>query len=109
MITYTLSIAYMNTELVDGDLQNVVSNCRWTLSAIDDNTPPNQFSVSRTTTFGQPDPENFIPYNELTEDIVKGWIYSSTTYMDAQVFVMNKIFQLQTSNTKVLPLPWAEA
>lgn len=107
MITYTLTINYMNTELVEGELTNVVSGVSWAMSAQDDSTPPNSFSVNRTTSFGAPDPENFVPYNELTEDIVKSWIYSTTEYMNTQVFLMNKIYQLQQSNTKVLPLPWS--
>lgn len=107
MITYVLTILYLNTELVEGQLENVVSAAGWTMAASDDMDPPNTYSVRGTNTFPKPDPQNFTPYDQLTEETVKNWIYSSDGYISVKAFLATKIGELQESNNKVLPLPWA--
>ena len=55
-------------------LQDVVYTIHWVLTAENENGTT--ASAIGTKTISDPNPENFIPYNELTEEIVVGWLTS---------------------------------
>lgn len=69
--TYTWGIANLERHLDDG----VVYTSHWTLSAERTTAAGDTFTAGSygSVGFGDPDPENFIPYDELTPETVIGW------------------------------------
>lgn len=103
--TYEYKILGMRVIQSAGDLQDVVYELDWQLQATD-----GVFVAfySNTSKVGAPDPENFIPFDELTEDDVKAWLPDPLTdsmklYLDDHLWR-----QHAASQAVAKPLPWAE-
>lgn len=90
-----------------GELENVVYNVAWRVFASDGTV---ETSVYGANTLGAPTGENFIPYSELTEETVLGWVYSA---MGEEQKVMTENSAISAVELilapKVVskPLPWA--
>jgi len=101
--TFTTTITAMYT-LQQPD-PNYVVNALWEVTGVDDTYTA---SIGGNTQFDSQQSETFIPYNELTEAIVIGWIPESQM-TSAQACVQGQIDSMITppvspSNTA---LPWA--
>jgi hypothetical protein len=87
------------------------------LTGIDTNGFSGSFTGATPFTLDQIDPDNFVPYNELTEEMVLSWIkeYVSgsnrvTNYWDHISDRINKQIEEKTSiisNVEAVNLPWA--
>ena len=106
MTTFTTTINAMYT-LQQPD-PNYVVNVLWTVTGVDgDHTA----SIGGNTQFDSSQaPENFIPYQNLTPEIVTGWI-PPEQIASAQACVQGQIDSMisppvSPANT---PLPWATA
>jgi hypothetical protein len=103
MTTFTTRITAMYT-LQQPD-PNYVVNALWEVTGVDgDHTA----SIGGNTQFDSQQSETFIPYNELTEEIVIGWI-PENQITNAQACVQGQIDSMITppvspANTA---LPWA--
>lgn len=108
MTTYNWAITNLYTKTVDG-LQDYVLIAMYTVTGVD-----GEFSVSlnNTASFSVNDGSAFIPYADLTEEIVLGWIQeelgetgilSITACIDGQI-ESQKNPPVTPQNT---PLPWA--
>ena len=106
MTTFTTTINSMYT-LQQPDPDYVV-NVLWTVTGVDG---ANTASIGGNTQFSSSQaPETFIPYDQLTEATVLGWI-PANQIDSAQACVQGQINSLITppvspANT---PLPWAPA
>lgn len=103
--TYEHKILGMRVIQSAGDLQNVVYEIDWQLQATD-----GLFVAfySNTSKVSAPDPDNFIPFDDLTEDDVKAWLPDPLTedmrrYLDEQLWRQNAASQVVAK-----PLPWVE-
>ena len=85
---------------------NYVVNVLWTVTGVDgDHTA----SIGGNTQFDSSQaPENFIPYNELTPQIVTGWI-PPEQIASAQACVQGQIDSMITPpvSPENTPLPWS--
>ena len=105
MTTFTTTINAMYT-LQQPD-PNYVVNVLWTVTGVDGS---NTASIGGNTQFDSSQaPENFIPYDQLTPQIVTGWI-PPEQIASAQACVQGQIDSMinppvSPQNT---PLPWAE-
>lgn len=105
-IEYTWAVTSM--KVVDTvDLENVVIQTYWTKTGIDEDGNEGIFTGATPLPYSSLDPENFVPYDQLTQEIVIGWIQQSLTdqtHIDEQI-------QKQINNKKnpvvEKPLPWA--
>ena len=104
MTTFTTTINAMYT-LQQPD-PNYVVNALWTVTGVDgDNTA----SIDGNTVFdSSQQPANFIPYDQLTESTVIGWI-PAEAIASAQANVQGQIDSMITPpvSPQNTPLPWA--
>ena len=101
--TYTWTIDAMYT-LQQPD-PNYVVNVLWTLTGVDGTTTA---SIGGNTMFDSNQSGTFIPYDQLTEAIVIGWI-PETQITSAQQCVQGQIDSQITPpvSPENTPLPWA--
>ena len=105
MTTFVTTITQMYT-LQQPD-PNYVVNALWEVTGVDGS---NTASIQGNTQFNSQQATPFIPYDQLTETIVIGWIPESAI-TSAQACVQGQIDSMITppvspSNT---PLPWSQA
>jgi hypothetical protein len=86
---------------------NAIIQTYWTKTGVDEQGNKGMFSGATPFSPSSIDPENFIPYDQLTEEIVLGWIQavvvgSYAEHVDAQIQK-----QIDALKIKEEPLPWA--
>jgi len=70
-ITYTWKVTSVKKGNVDS-LSDVVLNVRWEKKGVDGDGNEGKFQGA--TPFAAPHESSFVPYNELTEEIVLNWV-----------------------------------
>jgi hypothetical protein len=115
-LTYEWKITQIKKTTNDS-VDNAIIGTRWEVKGIDANGNDGLFTGATPFTLDQIDPDNFIPYNELTEETVLSWIkeYVSgsnrvTNYWDHISDRINKQIEEKTSiisNVEAVNLPWA--
>jgi hypothetical protein len=103
MTTFTTTITAMYT-LQQPDPQYVV-NVLWEVTGVDGEYTA---KIGGNTTFDSNQAETFIPYADLTEAIVIGWI-SEQAMASAQACVQGQIDSMITPpvSPQNTPLPWS--
>ena len=100
-------INQMDSLPVDGDLKDFVINVHWNRNAKETINGVEYFaSVYGSQSFSKDDVTNFIPYENLTYDIVCGWLDAS---MDVEALDLNLDAQIENQVNPpviVLPLPF---
>jgi hypothetical protein len=86
---------------------NAIIQTYWTKTGVDEQGNEGVFSGATPFPPSSIDPDTFIPYDQLTEEIVLGWIQavvvgSYAEHVDAQI--QKQIDQLKVKDE---PLPWA--
>lgn len=91
----------------DGDLTDFVVNVHWSRNATELVNEKEYFaSVYGTCSFSKDDVTNFIPYEDLTYEIVCGWLDGS---LDVEALDLNLDAQIENQVNPpivVLPLPF---
>lgn len=85
---------------------NAIIQTYWTKTGVDEQGNEGVFSGATPFPPSSIDPENFIPYDQLTEEIVLGWIQavvvgSYEEHVNAQIQK-----QIDALKIKEEPLPW---
>jgi hypothetical protein len=105
-MTYTWKI----TEVKTADTENVtdaVVQTYWEKIGTDENGNEGVFPGATPFPQSSINPENFVPYTELTEEIVLGWI-QNVVVGDYEEHVNNQIQkQINLKSIKEPDLPWA--
>ena len=103
MTTFTTTITAMYT-LQQPD-PNYVVNALWQVTGVDGEYTAN---IGGNTTFDSNQAETFIPYDQLTEAIVIGWI-PENAMTSAQACVQGQIDSMITPpvSPQNTPLPWS--
>lgn len=103
MTTFTTTITAMYT--VQQPDPNYVVNAIWEVTGVDGQYTA---SIGGNTMFDSQQSEAFIPYNELTETIVIGWI-PPEQIASAQACVQGQIDSMITPpvSPENTPLPWS--
>jgi len=86
---------------------NTIIQTYWTKTGVDEQGNEGVFSGATPFNPADIDPENFIPYDQLTEEIVLGWIQS--VVVGSYEEHVNSQIQKQIDDKKVKDevLPWA--
>ena len=105
-MTYTWKITGVKT--VDtGSVTDAVIHTYWEKTGTDENGNEGTFSGATPFLQSSINPENFVPYAQLTEEIVLGWI-QATVVGNYQEHVNEQIQkQIDGKNVKQPDLPWA--
>jgi hypothetical protein len=100
-------INQMDSLPTDGDLKDFVINVHWTRkTSVIANGVEYFASVYGAQSFSKDDVANFIPYEDLTYDIVCGWLDAS---IDVEALDLNLDAQIENQVNPpivVLPLPF---
>jgi hypothetical protein len=97
-------ITQLWTKPVEGSLTNVVVTAAWTCIGTQDG-----FSASTygTADFVAPDPAQFVPYPDITQDEVLGWVWASGVDKQAnEDIIAAQLNNLINPPVVTLPLPW---
>jgi hypothetical protein len=105
--TYTWAVVAMKAYPEQAGYQNVVCGVNWTCAGVDGNF---SYSYYGGTSVELDPNEPFIPYDQLTEDEVIGWVQSALGPEGiAEVYaeIDAQIASQQNAPTS-LPLPWTD-
>ena len=97
-----LNIVQLDRSLPDG----VVVTCHWTASLTDGDYTASSYGAEG---FNQksPDDPDFIPYEDLTEEVVKGWVMDKIG-ADIEAGLEAQI-EAQKNPTSAKGLPWSDS
>ena len=97
-------IEKLETQLVNGSLTNVVITAYWRCSAVLDGFYGTVWGYKHLTPVN---PDDFIPYNELTQEQVLNWIWADGVNKElAEKQVLSQIELQKNPPVTVLPNPW---
>jgi hypothetical protein len=89
------------------DQPNTIIQTYWTKTGTDEEGNEGTFAGATPFTSSSIDPDTFVPFNQLTEEIVLGWIQAVVVgnyeeHVNAQI-------QKQIDSQRIIeePLPWA--
>ena len=105
--TISWNIANLERETED----NFVFTAHWTVSAVDSESSEDEepFSAGAYGSIGLERPENLIPYENLTEEIVVGWVKEKMGEEAVESVESALLAQIaeQKAPTKASGKPWA--
>lgn len=79
-LTYTWKLIFLRKKNID-NLASVIFQTHWQKIGADENGNTGAFAGTTEFDLTKVDPNNFVPYDQLTEALVLGWIQAS---IDAQ-------------------------
>jgi len=111
-LTYTWAVTSLK-KTTDGSVDNFVVQSTWTCTGTDEDGDSGTFNGATPFPLSTVDPATFIPYEDLTEADVLGWIQavvvgSYKDHVDAQI---NKQIALEKDPVVDVPngdFPWEE-
>lgn len=110
-LTYSWTLNSIKVQNQD-PLQNVIIQTTWTLTGTDASNNSGIFSGATPLT--APDANTFIPFNQVTEDLVMKWVsdevFSQNTYVQhINEQIINQINLIENPEITVDPnnFPWA--
>jgi hypothetical protein len=100
-------IAQLNCAVESEGLQNVINVIHWNYNATKVDGDKTYFAGTYgSSNVAQPNPQNFTPYADVTEQEVINWLEEILPVEDMQLSLENNI-ALQINPIEVtLPLPW---
>ena len=99
------SIGALDCKVSEDNLSDVVYNVHWRCSATEDGYSA---SVYSTCSLPAPDPANFTPYADLTQEEVLNWIWANGVDKAGTEAAVQQQIELQKNPVVVSPpLPWA--
>ena len=107
MTTITWTVTAMDCYPQEDNLTDVVFNVHWTCSGVDGEYNGSVYSTCSVPLSGE---GTFIPYAQLTQDQVLGWIWANGVDQAATEAAVNQQIANQINPPVVTPpLPWAQA
>lgn len=107
MATATWSIANLERKLPDGDTppEGQVYTAHWTVNLEDQGETVGAYG---SVGFGDPDPGNYTPFDQLTEDQVIGWVKSALgdEQVDSIETALAEQIQQKLNPTSAAGVPW---
>jgi len=103
--TYKLNIVKLDVKVLDNGLSDVVYVVHWKYTAT---TQDEKFTstTSGIANIASPDPENFIPFEDLTQSQVEGWVESAVDLEKFREALDDIILEKQTPTTELKDVPW---
>lgn len=103
--TYKLNIVKLDVKVLDNGLSDVVYVVHWKYTAT---TQDEEFTstMSGVANIPSPDPENFIPFENLTQSQVEDWVESAVDLEKFKNTLDNIILEKQTPTTELKDVPW---
>ena len=110
MTEFKWVIAALNCAVEKDGLPNVINVIHWRYQATQVDGDKTWFAETYgASSVGQPNPQNFVPYEDVTEAEVISWL-EQILPMEAMQASLEANIALQINPVEVtLPLPWAPA
>lgn len=110
-LTYTWAITSLK-KTTDGNISNVVVQTNWTCTGTDADGDSGTFNGATPFPLSSVDPDNFIPYEELTEANVISWIQAVVVgaykeHVDAQILKQIALIKDPVVEVPSNELPWS--
>lgn len=88
---------------MEGTLEKVVKYIKWIRNAEED-----EYKASNSATFicGDPDPNNYTPYDQITEEQVIQWLEAGLNMQTIDGALENMINEQKAPKTEILPNPF---
>lgn len=102
-------ISQLNCAVESEGLPNVINVIHWRYQATQVDGDKTYFAETYgASSVGQPNPQNFVPYEDVTEAEVVGWL-TEILPVGAMQASLEANIALQINPTEVtLPLPWSQ-
>jgi hypothetical protein len=97
MVQYIWNFSSINVSNCEG-LDNVVVSVDWNLKAIEGDFSANTAS---TVSLEKPDAENFIAYENVTEEILQSWVEKAINYDAVERIKNNLVLQINLANGSI--------
>jgi hypothetical protein len=103
------TVSAMDCKVSEDNLSDVVYCVHWRVSKTEvDGDKTYSASVYSTCSVPGPNPASFVPYDQLTQDEVLGWIWANGVDKDATEAAVAQQIENQKNPPIVAPaLPWA--
>jgi hypothetical protein len=105
--TYTWSVKKMTAHAKEGNFENIIHSVEWDCSATDD---VDTVATSGTQAIEFNAGSSFTPSNQLTEQLVVGWVKTAMgqqTVSAVQSQLDAQLQEVKTPETVNIALPWA--
>lgn len=103
MVTFEYKVESIKVIQTVGELENVVYEVEWRIDATDGTYSAFYANSNRVS---DPDPNNFTPFESLTETIVKSW-YPSPLTQEMERYLTDLVEQKAlNAQGQYQPLPW---
>jgi len=110
MITYKWIFSAFDCKISENGMQNVVTNVHWRYQGTNVNditqVPKAYIELYGTQAVPEPTPEAFIPYPDLDEQQVIGWMEEAMDVEEMQTNIANQIDAIENPTNITLPAPW---
>jgi hypothetical protein len=103
--TYSLEILKLEVKLLEDTLENVVFQADWRYTVTSENEEYTEESVGLAN-IPAPDLDNFTPFDDLTEEQVKGWVENEVDFNKFKEYLDSKIEEKINPPTEVKDVPW---
>ena len=102
-------VSNLDCKVSEDGLSDVVYNVHWRVSKTEvDGDKTYSASVYSTCSVPGPNPASFVPYDQLTQNEVLGWIWANGVDKAATEAAVQQQIELQKHPVVVSPpLPWA--
>ena len=106
-ITYQWEIMNLHLTQESGSLNNIVNAISWVYRGINENHIEGFVTGKQELT--SPNTEDFIPYNELTQNNIISWLENNIDINPLKSSIESQIQNNVNYSEYQLPLPWASA
>ena len=109
-ITYTWKVNSMKVKN-EGSLNDIVVQTYWEKTGTDEQGNTGTFSGATPFSAATVNPDEFVPFDQLTQEIVLGWIQDVVVgqYEEHVNEQIEKQINNKKNPTEEKPLPWASA
>ena len=104
MINYTWTMGPFDCILNEDNMQKVVTTVHWRYRGTDEDGITAE--VYGAQAVGQPNPEAFTPFPDLSQEQVEGWLESAMDMNAIRANIDNQISLIKNPVTATLPAPW---
>lgn len=103
--TYNLEILKLQVKILENTLENVVFQADWRYTATSQDEEHVEQAVGLAS-IPAPDPDNFTPFEDLTEEQVKDWVENEVDFNKFKEYLDNIIEEKINPPTEAKDVPW---
>ena len=104
MITYNWTISALDCKVDDNGLQDVVTTVHWRYRGTDEDDITAEAYGAQAV--GEPNPDAFTPYPNLSKEQVVGWLESEMDMEQLNQNIETQINLIKNPIQVTLPAPW---